>query len=356
MRRELSYLTGRESQKLSYIPNGVYPSSYVSYMVMERVRFGIQNQHTSTAATVANIWKTGLPFRIFDTLGRTSEYAANNTTGTNHTGGGYTTYFEFDDPDNVTRFELTNGRNWYGEIPEELLLFINLERLIMPNNLLYGFVPDFSNHTLIFFNVGDNRNLIGAPPDLSGSYATLINYNINTCGFSGSFSDFSRFTAITSFDASANSGITGQLPMLGNCLGLVTLNVRSCSITDSLPSWLSNLVALVTLRLDQNRLTGTIPSLSALVALVTANFNNNTGINGYTASIISVTCTSFTAVGCSLSTADVDQILSDFNTNLASRPVVGTINLSGSTNGVPSAAGVINKNNIIAHGWTVTTN
>jgi Leucine-rich repeat (LRR) protein len=330
------------------------------YIGHKRIRLSFENNY-APGGVVLTIYKSGDPVTIIGSNNNPTTLTA-SVSGSNYTALAYSQlhprliYIDITDPDNILRIELINARGWLGDIAEDINKFPNIERLAMPNNDMSGYVPDLSKlKYLTHLLLNDNRLLIGPPPSVRSAYATLQQYRIDSCGFEGSFDDFSNFTAITIFDTSGNSKINGSIPILRKCSSLVTFNIRSCSISDNFPEWLNELTSLVTLRFDQNNICGSISSLTGLNSLVTFNVNNNPGINGYTASTISVTCTSFTATSCSLPQSAVDQILADFVTNLGSRPV-GTISLGGSGNAAPSAAGIVNKNTLVTAGWTVTTN
>ena len=126
----------------------------------------------------------------------------------------------------------------------------------------------------------------------------------------------------------------------------------SDSCTGSIPS-LTAITALNYFTCSVNQLTGSIPNLTANTALTDFECNYNQ-LSNYTASTLSTTLTNFMAQTNNLPQSAIDQILADFVTNLASRPGSGTLNISGTGNAAPSNS--TNKNLIIAHGWTVTTN
>jgi len=71
---------------------------------------------------------------------------------------------------------------------------------------------------------------------------------------------------------------------------------------------------------------------------------------------LALTLTFFYMPYCSLTQTAVDQILADFATNISLRPTDGRIDLNNGANAAPSAAGLVNKAIIQAHGWTVNTN
>jgi len=103
-----------------------------------------------------------------------------------------------------------------------------------------------------------------------------------------------------------------------------------------------------------NQLTGSIPSLSANTALATFNVSTNQ-ITGYAGGGVSITLGEFYAANNLLTEAAVDAILADF---VAANKITGTriLNIGGTGNATPSAAGLTDKATLVSRGWTVTTN
>ena len=99
--------------------------------------------------------------------------------------------------------------------------------------------------------------------------------------------------------------------------------------------------------------TGPLPDLSKCTGLVTwATYGNqHTGIN-FTSLPASIT--SFSVQGNLLTQSDVSNIL--IYLDAAGGSGARTCNVGGTGNAAPNAAGITAKNNLIAKGWTVTTN
>lgn len=117
--------------------------------------------------------------------------------------------------------------------------------------------------------------------------------------------------------------------------------------------------ALTVFVCNANQLTGSIPDLSANTALTVFVCDNNQ-LTGWDGGAVSITLGDFRAQtqnspGTGLSQSDVDGILAAFD---AAGRDSGTriLNLSGTNNAVPSAAGLTSKSNLEAKGWTVTVN
>jgi hypothetical protein len=156
----------------------------------------------------------------------------------------------------------------------------------------------------------------------------------------------------------ANRGLTGTKVVNFHSpqpSTITTIDVNSDSLTGSIPSLTAN-TALVNFWCYTNLLTGSIPSLSTNTALATF-YSFNSRLTGYTASTIALTVTMFRADNNLIAdTTNINQILSDFATNIASRPTSATLNIGGTGNSAPGTLGAVNKGLIQARGWTVTTN
>lgn len=152
------------------------------------------------------------------------------------------------------------------------------------------------------------------------------------------------------------SQLSGSLPAMSGMTSIQYAQINLNSLSGSIPN-LSSSAALLGFIVSSNALTGTIPSLSANVALQYFYVHTNS-LTGYTASTLATSLIDFQAQGNALTQAAVDQVLVDFATNVAARPAVGTINLSGGTNAAPSAVGLAAKAAILAAkpAWTITNN
>lgn len=155
------------------------------------------------------------------------------------------------------------------------------------------------------------------------------------------------------FYASGNQ-LTGSIPDLSMCIDLQYFYCDRNQLTGAIPD-LSLCVNLRYFICDQNQLIGSIPNLNTCINLQWFDCYNNelTSCGIFT---MPTTLAHFYAYNNLFTQPAIDQILANFDSNLAARPVVGTIDLSGTGNAAPGPAGIIYKNNIIAHGWTVTTN
>jgi uncharacterized protein YjbI with pentapeptide repeats len=123
----------------------------------------------------------------------------------------------------------------------------------------------------------------------------------------------------------ASSGFDGSLDMSGDAV-LVKANIYGCDFTSTS---FSNCTALELLE------------SSDCTSLTSANLSG---------------CSSLAYVsmaGCALTESAVDAILAALDTAGLSN---GTVDVSGGTNAIPSAAGLTSKTNLEGKGWTVTVN
>jgi hypothetical protein len=114
------------------------------------------------------------------------------------------------------------------------------------------------------------------------------------------------------------------------------------------------LTGLLEIYLNNNSLSGTIPSLSGNTVLQRFECFNNK-FTDYVSSNISNTLDIFRADSNLLTTSAVNNLLSDF---VAANRTTGSriLNLAGTNNAAPSGQGITDKNSLLGLGWTVTTN
>lgn len=150
------------------------------------------------------------------------------------------------------------------------------------------------------------------------------------------------------------STLCGAAPIFSGMTGLTTLQIHNNLFSGACPTFsaCTNLTALKVN--NNNNMSGPLPDLSANTALITAYFNSNK-FTGWTGGTVSATLGDFRADANLLTQAAVDAILAAF---VAANRTTGTriLNLGGTGNAAPSAAGVTDKNTLISRGWTVTTN
>ncbi|MBK6800353.1 MAG: hypothetical protein IPG83_02380 [Novosphingobium sp.] len=150
-----------------------------------------------------------------------------------------------------------------------------------------------------------------------------------------------------------NNQLTGSIPSLSANTALTVFYCYSNQLTGSIPSLSAN-TALSVFYCNNNQLTGSIPSLSANTALTVFHCFTNQ-LTGWSGGTVSATLGEFQAQNNLLTQAAVDAILAAF---VAAGRTTGTriLNLGGTGNAAPSAAGLADKATLQSRGWTVTTN
>ncbi len=147
--------------------------------------------------------------------------------------------------------------------------------------------------------------------------------------------------------------LTGNIPSLSANTALSQFRCYTNQLTGSIPSLSAN-TALTVFSCFNNQLTGSIPSLSANTALTYFSCYSNQ-LTGWSGGTVSATLGDFQAQNNLLMQAAVDAILAAF---VAAGRTTGTriLNLGGTGNAAPSAAGLADKATLQSRGWTVTTN
>ncbi len=197
----------------------------------------------------------------------------------------------------------------------------------------------------------DVNQLTGSIPSLSANTALTVFSCFNN-QLTGSIPSLSANTALTQFYCFTNQ-LTGSIPSLSANTALTHFRCDTNQLTGNIPSLSAN-TALSVFRCHTNQLTGNIPSLSANTALSEFYCNTNQ-LTGWSGGTVSATLGEFQAQNNLLMQAAVDAILAAF---VAAGRTTGTriLNLGGTGNAAPSAAGLADKATLQSRGWTVTTN
>ena len=195
------------------------------------------------------------------------------------------------------------------------------------------------------------RSLYGQIPSLSANTALTYFYCFNN-QLTGSIPSLSSNTALIVFEG-YNNQLTGSIPSLTANTALTGFYCPINQLTGSIPSLSAN-TALIEFECYNNQLTGSIPSLLANTALTQfICFNNQ--LTGWLGGTVSATLGVFQAHNNVLTQSAVDGLLAAF---VAANKTTGTriLNLDGTGNSAPSAAGLVDKATLVSRGWTVTTN
>ena len=236
-------------------------------------------------------------------------------------------------------------------VPKAVLSDSGMTLFAINNNQLTGSIPDLSANVALTSVLCQNNQLTGSIPDLSANVA-LVSFNCTNNQLTGSIPSLSANTALATAAFPTNQ-LTGSIPSLSTNTALTSFTCQTNQLTGSIPSLSAN-TALTTFSCRDNQLTGSIPSLSANTALTLFSCYGNQ-LTGWSGGTVSATLGDFQAQNNLLTQAAVDAILAAF---VAAGRASGTrvLNLGGTGNAAPSAAGLADKATLQSRGWTVTTN
>ncbi len=157
---------------------------------------------------------------------------------------------------------ILSDNNLSGSIPSEIGNMMNLRSLYLWGNQLTGSIPpELGNlinlSTLYLYN----NQLTGAIPPELGNLVNTSSFNLSNNQLTGSIpTELGNLASLGTLVLSQNQ-LTGTIPLeLGSLSNLSTLWLGSNSITGSIPAWLGNLTKLYNLNLSNNQFTGAIPT------------------------------------------------------------------------------------------------
>lgn len=183
---------------------------------------------------------------------------------------------------------------------------------------------------------------------------------INYCFFSGIIPPSISLQSYLGIFIAYNNAFTGGLDNLMKCRTLTDIQIAYNQIYEEIPQRVGDLGYLKYLYLYNNQLYGSIPmelGNCLLLERLRLQYNN---LTGYEAGAISTGMTALIEVNLSYNAItdsdDIDQILSDLFACVTISGKTGTVNVSGGTNAIPSAAGLTTKGLLEAAGWTVNVN
>ncbi|XVE63330.1 hypothetical protein DITRI_Ditri07aG0011500 [Diplodiscus trichospermus] len=155
-----------------------------------------------------------------------------------------------------------------GHLPSSLGLWLpNLEQFFLGDNQLSGSIPiSIANASQLTIFDMPNNSFSGSIPDTLGYLTNLQILNLESNNLTSSGMSF--LSSLTScrdlqiLEFNRNPLISGQLPgLVGNLSGsLQSFSGFGCNIKGSLPVEIGNLSGLISIKLDDNELTGTIPA------------------------------------------------------------------------------------------------
>jgi Leucine-rich repeat (LRR) protein len=162
----------------------------------------------------------------------------------------------------LTRF-IADGNMLSGPLPSEIGNLRKLKTLSFANNQITHIPPEIGSLGELEFLSGAINKLSGPLPSEVGSLLRLRSLNLAQNSLSGPIPDeLSQLKSLVdTLDLSFNQ-FTGPIPTtMGNINGLLrVLSLRSNSLSGQVPESFAFFQQLVTLYLDDNELTGTMPT------------------------------------------------------------------------------------------------
>lgn len=180
-----------------------------------------------------------------------------------------------------------------GPIPEPLGQLSNLEQLTLQQNQLSGSIPEALTtlNELTILNLSNN-NFTGYVPEFSESVALNVDGN-NFFSNSTVLSANEKSALIALYNATGGANWTDKTGWLGaegtecswfgvicDSTGVVEINLIGNGLTGTVPSSVSQLVELRSLRLYNNQLTGSIPSELGQLSKLTRLYLYNNQLSG----------------------------------------------------------------------------
>ena len=245
---------------------------------------GVTVDSTSNRVTALNLANKSLDGSIPSSLGQLTELTTLDLSSNGLTGP---IPSQLGNLSNLTVLNLSENE-LTGAILSELGNLTNLTKLRLDFNDLSGNIPSrFSRLTALEVLELTRNELEGSIPSGLGSLTSLKELKLAENSLTGSIpSSLGSLSNLEVLHLERN-GLSGSIPtQLGNATALTELDLGYNQISGRIPSQLNNLVNLTILRLNSqgglnpsNRLSGEIPTLSALTKLTELNlyFNLLTG-------------------------------------------------------------------------------
>lgn len=162
-------------------------------------------------------------------------------------------------------------------------LLVNTKHFHLGMNKLSGQIPDqiFNSNMTLIHVLFDSNQLVGPIPSTLGLVPSLEVLRLDSNSLSGNVpSNLNNLTSLQDLYLS-NNKLDGSLPSLSGMSSLNTLDLSNNSFNASeIPTWLSSLSSLTTIRLESTQLQGQVPvNIFSLPNLQTVGLKGNV-LNG----------------------------------------------------------------------------
>ncbi|BBN13738.1 hypothetical protein MPTK1_6g05940 [Marchantia polymorpha subsp. ruderalis] len=146
-------------------------------------------------------------------------------------------------------------------LPDGLGSLPNLTHIVLNDNLLTGTLPnDLGSSTSLKHLKLDGNKISGEIPVSYGSLGSITDLRLRSNRLSGSIpNSFNNLRTLEVLDLSGNP-LESTIPSFDNMVSIVSLSLAGCNLTGPIPDSFSDLSTLEIIDLSQNNLVGTIPS------------------------------------------------------------------------------------------------
>ncbi|XP_068668689.1 probable LRR receptor-like serine/threonine-protein kinase At1g06840 isoform X2 [Aristolochia californica] len=162
---------------------------------------------------------------------------------------------------NKTKHFHMNNNSISGSIPPELSRLPSLVHFLLDNNNLTGSLPpEFSQMPKLLILQLDNNNFEGSEiPASYGNRTTLLKLSLRNCSLRGPVPDLSNIPQLGYIDLSWNQ-LSGPIPSNRLSANMTTIDLSHNNLTGPIPDNFSGLPFLQRLSLENNLLSGSVPS------------------------------------------------------------------------------------------------